>query len=53
MAEARANPKLDRRSRFDDEAEEIRRKIDWIRNGTEKYPSLSEIVVRMHEEEDE
>lgn len=34
-------------------AEELRRRIDEIREGTEKLPSVTETVVEAHEEEDE
>jgi len=30
----------------------LRERLERIREGTEKYPSLTDIVVRMHEEEE-
>jgi len=34
-------------------AEELAKRIDEIRKGTEKAPSVTEAVVKSHEEEDE
>lgn len=31
---------------------ELRRRIDWIREGTEELPSVTRAVVESHEEED-
>lgn len=34
-------------------AEELKRRLDEIREGTEEAPSLTEMVIASHEEEDE
>ena len=34
-------------------AEELRKRIDEIRNGTERLPSVTEAVIRAQEEEDQ